>query len=159
MPDYRLTVAGLTGDQLEFSAEIAVQLDIDDEPHWASVHTWTLPNPYFTGRERNAFLDQAAGAHGWALLPGRRQPTKTGHLTLPAAPADWPLVLTQATQTAHQARRVETAWHQLIADTPLPVAQVGQIAGFGRHRIYQIQNTINGPRGRRRANSLDDEPR
>ena len=70
---------------------------------------------------------------------------------MPAEPADWELVLGQATKTVENARRVETAWHLMIADTPLPVAQVGDIVGFGRHRIYQIQNNINGQRGRRRV--------
>ncbi len=50
-------------------------------------------------------------------------------------------------ELAEKFRRVEAAWRALIADTPLPVVRAGAIAGFGRHRICQIENTINGPRG------------
>lgn len=151
MPSYRLAISGLNNSELHFSAQVSVQLDIDTEPHWTSVQTWSIPNPHHTGRERHALIDHSAGVNGWTLLPGRRQPTKTGELTIAAEPDDWELVLTQATQAANQARRVENAWHLLIADTPLPVVRVGEIAGFGRHRIYQIQNNINGQRGRRRV--------
>lgn len=151
MHDYRLTISGLAEELLSFSAEALVQLDTDAEPHWTSVQHWTMENPALAGRDRNEFLDQAAIQHGWTLLPGRRQPTKAGELHLAAEPADWEMVLQQATATAEHYRRIEAAWHTLIADTPLPVVRVGEIAGFGRHRIYQIQNNINGPRGRRRA--------
>ena len=151
MHDYRLTVTGLDQDVLTFSAEAHVQLDTDNEPHWASVQHWTQGNPRLAGRERTEFLGQVAAQHGWTLLPGRRQATKAGDMHLAAAPADWEMVLHQATANAEHYRRVEAAWHTLIADTPLPVVRVGEIAGFGRHRIYQIQNNINGPRGRRRA--------
>ena len=151
MHDYRLTVRGLTEDVLTFSVEALVQLDTDAEPHWTSVQHWTLDNPGLSGRDRTEFLDRAAIQRGWTLLPGRRQPSKAGELYLPAEPADWEMVLEQATATAQHYRRTEAAWHNLIADTPLPVVRVGEIAGFGRHRIYQIQNSINGPRGRRRA--------
>ncbi|MDN5802995.1 MAG: hypothetical protein L0H26_00150 [Microlunatus sp.] len=152
MHDYRVTVTGLGEDVLTFAAETPVQLDTDTEPHWTSVQHWTVANPRLAGRRLSQFLDQTAADNGWTLMPGgRRQPTKHGELTVAAEPADWELVLAQATHTAEHYRRVEAAWHTLIADTPLPVVRVGEIAGFGRHRIYQIQNNINGPRGRRRA--------
>lgn len=151
MHDYRLTVSGLAGDVLTFSAQALVQLDTDTEPLWTSVQHWTVANPDLVGRARTEFLDQTATQHGWTLLPGRRQPAKGGEMHMTAEPADWEMVLQQATATAEHYRRTEAAWHTLIADTPLPVVRVGEIAGFGRHRIYQIQNNINGPRGRVRA--------
>ena len=151
MHDYRVTISGLNDDQISFSAQALVAIDTDIEPRWVSVQHWTVTNPRLTGRERHQFLDQTVATNGWTLLPGRRQPTKTGKLTLPAEPADWDKVLTHATELAEHYRRVEAAWHTLIADSPLSVVRIGQIAGFGRHRIYQIQNNINGPRGRRRV--------
>ena len=151
MHDYRVTIAGLNDEQVTFSAEALVALDTDVEPQWVSVHHWSVANPRLAGRDRHDFLEQAVAANGWTLLPGRRNPSKASKLTIPAEPADWETVLTHATELAEQYRRVKAAWHALIADTPLPVVQVGEIAGFGRHRIYQIQNNINGPRGRRRA--------
>lgn len=148
--DYRLTITGLNDDLVSFSAEVAIDVANDDSP-WVSVQQWTVANPQLSGRERTTFLEQTAAENGWTLRPGSRRPTGGGVLVAAAGPADWELVLAAATQTAAHYRRVETAWHALIAASPLSVVQIADIAGFGRHRIYQIQNQINGPRGRRRA--------
>src|SRR4051794_2330166 len=76
----------------------------------------------------------------------RGHPCRRTHQSRPNRPPGKPSS-PLATELAEQDCRVEAAWRALIADTPLPVVRAGAITGFGRQRIYQIENPINRPRG------------
>lgn len=132
MPSSRVSVEGLDRDRLHFVVDVMVQLDSDDQPIWTAVQSWALPNPYFTGRDRTLFIDQAIATHGWTVIRGRRPPIKNGRVVLNVGPADWNHILTEAARAAEHYRRVEVAWQQLIAQSSLPPIDVGQIAGISR---------------------------
>ena len=142
MHRYELTVTlGATKETLEY----ATCAQLANGRRSAYLQQWSTPGrPGEDSSARRERIIAAAGEHGWALPSGRWPRFSKGCLTQAATPQAWEAILTESTQTrtaalAHLAD-LEAGWHAVIADSNLPVIQIGKLVGFTRHRVYQLRH-------------------
>jgi hypothetical protein len=128
---------------------VTAEVDSESKHGWVTADAWTCPAPSSAdGPALEETMRRESDAHGWSLAG---EPTTVdGAVLVPAEPADWHSVLAAATR--HRADRLadfnaaDLAWQALVARAPrrgadgyVGAIEIAAMAGFTRHRIYQIQ--------------------
>ena len=140
---FRLDPAGRT-------MTVVAEVDSESKHGWVIADTWTCAAPSATdGSDLDQIVRQESAAHGWSLT-GAPEVGSADEVLVPAEPADWHGVLAAATR--HRADRLadfdaaDLAWQALVARAPrrgepgyVGAIEIAAMAGFTRHRIYQIQ--------------------